>query len=296
LLTPLRKLELKRARQIRSRFDQVNQKINHLEAAQKAWKKARMPKYQKNRQERINTRIDLLKNQRDVLAADFDSRYPPQENFILPTRFGNILKAAESYPQSRYGIDSVALWPRMVYAIDEKYMMHVDTANDQCSFLLNSSLLSAIFAALSFLASAYQFLLLYLLFYGVSDSFILVGIKEPNLYFQRIFTYFAIGILTLGVAWFFYTASLLNVTKYGNMIRSSYDLFRFNLLDRLHLKLPPHLKKEREFWGTVSEFITIGDRFGGLHFDYPSHGPDKDAELEDVISSPELSELSETGE
>ena len=259
LLIPFRKLELKRARRIRSKLDLVHKKIDQLEAGIENWKKARMPKYNAGRLERIERRIINLKAQRDALTADYDLRYPPDESLILPTRFGNILRAAEAYSQSRYQIDSVPLWPRLVYAMDEKYMGHVDTANDQCSFLLNSSLLSAIFAVLSFFASSYQFFLLYGLFYGISGIVNITSPANPDVYIQRIFGYFMAGVFALGIAWFFYSASLLNVTKYGNLIRSSYDLFRFNLLDRLHLKLPPNIQKERRLWENVSEFITIGD-------------------------------------
>ena len=239
-----------------------------------------MPEYHTERMRRVDERIKQLKNRRDALAAEYDLRYPPNEDIILPTRLGNILRAAESYPQLRYRIDSVPLWPRMVYAIDEKYMAHVDTANDQCSFLLNSSLLSGIFACFSFMAVIYQLFLLYILFYGIFDLSNFSVIAEPMSFITNILLYLALGLLSLMIAWFFYTASLFNVSKYGNMIRSSYDLFRFNLIEKLHLKLPPTFEKEKELWEQISEFVTIGELYGTHYFDYPSHGPDEETELE----------------
>jgi Ca2+/Na+ antiporter len=257
LLKPFHRIELKRARKIRNRRDFLNNKIGRLENWQKGWAKAKLPAYQKKKLERINNRIEQLMIQRDALASEYDLKYPPTDALIMPTRLGNILRAAEAYPQSRYYADSVALWPRMVWAIDKEYMSHVDAANDQCSFLLNSSLLSAIFAVMSFVAAGYE------LAKNVSALPLI---------------YLLLGIVALCIAWFFYTASLLNVAKYGNLIRSSYDLFRFNLLEKLHLKLPTDSEKEKELWEQLSRFVTVGTVFDANNFTYPSHFDKEDAE------------------
>jgi hypothetical protein len=91
--------------------------------------------------------------------------------------------------------------------------------------------LSGIFAFLSFFAIVYQLFLFYLYFYGISDLSNFQIQAGPGYFIGHSFLYLILGIVTLSIAWFFYTASLYNVSKYGNMIRSSYDLFRFNLLE-----------------------------------------------------------------
>jgi len=250
-LKPLRRVEVRRARQIRSQRDILHKKINRLERWQMGWSLAGMPDLPEEKLNRIETRITRLTNQRDALAAEYELRYPPTEALIMPTRLGNILKAAEAYPQSRYHADSVALFPRMAAAIDREYMGHIDTANDQCSFLLNSCLLSGIFAGLSFVASFYIWLF-----------------PSPD---HSSLAYLAIGFATLAIAWFFYNASLMNVSKYGNLIRSSYDLFRFNLLEKLHLPLPTNSEEEKMRWRDVTNFVTIGELYGEIPFDYPTH-------------------------
>ena len=250
-LKPLQRIELVRARQIKRKRDLLNRKIQQTERWKQNWLQASMPAYQKNKMKRIDDRIGRWTNLRDALAADYDQRYPPLESQIMPTRLGNILRAAESYPQDRYHVDAVALWPRMVWAIDKEYMSNVDAANDQCSFLLNSCLLSAIFTLLSWAVSLYLWLDL---------------IKSSSSV-----AYLLTGVVTLIMAWFFYTASLLNVNKYGNLIRSSYDLFRFNLLEKLHLKLPVDIDDEKPLWKRVSDFTTIGEKYGKKYFAYPDH-------------------------
>lgn len=272
IFKPLQMLEISRARKIRNKRDQLNKKVKRLEQWQKSWEDAKMPDYQEQRKERTNKRIKQLKNKRDALATEYDLKYPPLDSMILPTRLGNILRAAEVYSQDRYHADSVMLWPRMVWAIDREYMNQVDAANDQCSFLLNSSLLSAIFAIMAFVVSGYQ-----VLFFPSSSNSIL---------------YVLLGLAALGIAWFFYTASLMNVTKYGNLIRSSYDLFRFNLLEKLHLKLPPNNQEEKELWYKLSEFITIGELYGEQYFayDHADEEADEEARLRSMLSDAGISD------
>lgn len=250
-LKPLQRLEVRRARQIRNQRDALHKKIKRMEKWQMGWSLAGMPDLPKEKLDRIDDRITRLTNQRDALAADYELRYPPADALIMPTRLGNILKAAEAYPQSRYGVDSVALFPRLAIAIDKEYMGHMDTANDQCSFLLNSCLLSGFFMMLAFSASLYLWLF-----------------PNPD---HSSLTYLLTGIVTSAIAWFFYNASLMNVSKYGNLIRSSYDLFRFGLLEKLHLPLPADSVEEKELWMDVTEFVTVGELYRKIPFGYPSH-------------------------
>lgn len=247
-LQPLRRMEIRRARKIRRQRDQLDKQIKRINKTQVSWDLAGMPERSETKINRISDRIGRLINQRDALAAEYDLRYPPTDDLILPTRLGNILRAAEAYPQSRYCADSVALFPRMVIAIEKDFMGHMDTANDQCSFLLNSSLLSAIFAALGFAVSIYLWLS------PISDHSSLV--------------YFLTGLASLVIAWFFYSASLMNVSKYGNLIRSAYDLFRFNLIEKLHLPMPEDSQKEKKLWGLISDFTTIGELYEEIPFVY----------------------------
>jgi len=250
-LKPLQRIEVRRSRQIGRKRDLLNRKIQRIENWKQNWLRAEMPAYQENKLKRINDRLVQWTNLRDALAADYDQRYPPVESQIMPTRLGNILRAAEAYSQDRYHIDAVALWPRMVWAMDKEYMLNVDNANDQCSFLLNSSLLSGIFTLMLWAAAIYVWL-------------------RPSGSFSSI-AYLLTGISSLMIAWFFYTASLLNVTKYGNLIRSSYDLFRFNLLEKLHLKVPADIDEEKLMWRKVTDFVTIGNIYGKKYFNYPNH-------------------------
>ena len=288
-LSFLRSFEIKRARQFRGKRDVINQKIRQLEQRVIAWDMAKMPQRSEKEKRLIQTRIQNLIAERDTISVEYDQMYPPYENLILPTRFGNILRASETYPRIRWGIDAVTMWPRLIYAVSiapkgDEYLTKVDISNDQCSFLLNSSLLSGLFSGLALLAAIYQALLLYLKSRGIDELLYFVPINSAiHIYQQRILIYAVMSLLALGVFWFFYTASLYNVSQYGNLIRSTYDLFHLNLLKTLRLDdlapdaLPENTGEEKEIWKRVCEFIAIGEVNGNFIFDYEKPNSQKTA-------------------
>ena len=46
-------------------------------------------------------------------------RFPDEQQYFMPTRLGNLLKAAELRPLSKYGLDSVICWPRIWLLLPE---------------------------------------------------------------------------------------------------------------------------------------------------------------------------------
>lgn len=276
----LRLREIKRAREFQSNRDVLDKKIHYLERKIDLWNENQMPPRSIKEMARIQKKIQELKAERNTISVSYDQQYPPNENLILPSRFGNILRASETYPRIRWGIDAVTMWPRLIYAVSiapkgEEYLAKVDISNDQCSFLLNSSLLSGLFSVLALLVSGYQAILLYLKNCGIGELLYFIPVSNTSLvYQQRIFIYLAVSIIALAVFWFFYVASLYNVTQYGDLIRSAYDLFHMNLLKALHLdelpidEWPKDTAEEKEIWQRVCEFIEMGEVNGPFKFDY----------------------------
>ena len=121
-----------------------------------------------------------------------------------------------------------------------------------------------IYAALAFLSALYQYLTLFMLNRGVTELLYFIPIAPiPIVYIQRAVIYLVLSVAALGVAWYFYNASLWNVSQYGNLIRSTYDLFRFDLLERLHLPLPKDNDEddpegELMTWKNLCELVNVG--------------------------------------
>ncbi|MGC8947680.1 MAG: hypothetical protein ACP5N6_16230, partial [Anaerolineae bacterium] len=51
---------------------------------------------------------------RKLARLEGERRYTPRDlNDVMPTRFGDVLRAAETRPRQRYGLDPVLLWPHL---------------------------------------------------------------------------------------------------------------------------------------------------------------------------------------
>lgn len=194
-------------------------------------------------------RLEDLRNAYYRIAADYGLQYPEDPNDILPTRFGNTLKAAENYSGERYGFDGVHFWPRLVHVIPPDYRLTIDHTRNELSFLVNMSTLSFFFSCLCVVA----------VFYVMSTT--TVVLNTPAVFFQflgKVLNYFAaaaVGLLSFG---FFYNASIFAVGSFGLVIRSSYDLFRLDLLKKLELTRPSDSIQEFDTWQELNELVVMG--------------------------------------
>jgi hypothetical protein len=200
---------------------------------------------------KLEGRLETLKDEYYMSVANYSLQYPLDPKDVLPSRFGNTLKAAENYSGDRYGIDGVHFWPRMVHVIPTDYKLSIDNTRNELSFLVNMSILSVSFSSLCVLATFY--------FMWTANP---VG-GDPAVvveFFSRVTKYLiaaAFGFLSFG---FFYNASIFSVGSFGLMIRSSFDLFRMDLLRKLELKRPKDSIEEFDAWQSLNELIVLGSR------------------------------------
>jgi hypothetical protein len=199
-------------------------------------------KKRKNQKEKA--RLAELKEIYYDKVSEYDQKYPPPSAGFMPTQFGNILKASEAYPNTRYGIDAVEFWPRLLHVIPPSYKQNIDEARNELSFLVNMSALSLVF---------YAFCIIAIL--SSPPSF---PNPDWDLFLINSFRYILFGLLALASNRFFNKAALFSVGGYGAMIRSAYDLFRLDLLEHLRLKTPKDSEEEYYIWKNLGEFVNLG--------------------------------------
>ena len=61
----------------------------------------------------------------------------------MPTRLGNILRAAESYPHDRYGADAVLTWPRLFPLLPDRLTASLTAARAEIEQVVVAGLFSA---------------------------------------------------------------------------------------------------------------------------------------------------------
>lgn len=228
----LRSAQIRQARRLRMTQKKLERKIGRLD-------ERTSPRAFKKRQNLISTKLALL--------TKYDLEYPPSEDEILPTKFGNILKSAESYPRSRYSIDGVLTWPRLIYVIPGDYYSKVDDVSNQLSFLMNCTVLAMIYSLIILSTFTYHFA---------------TSIMLHQSYLEEAGGYFLLFVLGIIVGVVFLRATVLVVGDFGHMIRSSYDLFRRKLLIELDLTPPLSLEKERDLWENWCDFTNLGYKDG----------------------------------
>lgn len=203
--------------------------------------------------------------------AELLAFYPPPTHLdkMMPTRLGNILRAAEIYPYERYGIDAAVIWPRLRPLLKPEVMALLEDRKTTLMFMLSMTLLSALFSLLWCPALA---------FYGRWNLFLLCALGWP-------------------LAWLCYQNGLQSALAYGEQLKVTFDLYRHDLLRALNRPMPADAEAERREWLRLTRFFYRNlplssspstpdqpkgrDRVAEASADYPewlkrSHGSEKE--------------------
>jgi hypothetical protein len=211
----------------------------------------------KNRSEDEELSLNVLKTAYYTTVATYDQLYPPANAEIMPTQFGNILKASEAYSGTRYGMDAVQFWPRLWHVIPPSYQQTIVEARNELSFLVNMSTLSVMFYMLCILAILY-------------NAPIPGTNPDWGLVLDNSIRYIIAGTFSFLANRFFNKAAIFSVGDFGVMIRSAYDLFRLDLLEQFRLKQPKNSVEEFQVWQNLGELIVLGQEsldFKPLQYD-----------------------------
>lgn len=184
--------------------------------------------------------IDDLQNRLDQLGRLLQTAYPIESGFVLPTRFGNVLRSFESYPQAQYGMDGVMCWPRLLSVIPKDVLAPVDEARSAVDFFVNGSILSATLAGVLFV----------------------VGCATTNA--QAAWsTLIRWPLETLGLllcAALFYQGAINRAAAWGSAVKSMFDLYRWDLLKKIgYQQVPATRVEERALWDAITKQMQFGD-------------------------------------
>ena len=173
-----------------------------------------------------------------TLFADF----PAREDLVLPTKLGNVIRSFESYSLRQYGMDAVTFWPRLVSVIPKDYATAIDEAKSSFDFMLNCSALSSLLAFIVFVTG-----LVYPSHFNVPGGWL--------------FWLSKLVVMCLA-AHYFYRLSIGRARTWGNTVRTSFDLYRRDLLKQLgYARAPETLAEEQALWSNLGERMVYGDHY-----------------------------------
>lgn len=160
----------------------------------------------------------------------------PDEAEVMPTRLGNILRAAERYAHARYGADTIVLWSRLYHVLPESLQRDVADRRATVEFLLVTSLFWGTFGVVDFVALNVTGAPLW-----VACLCLLVGVTGAALAYE---------------------SSLPAAVEYGEQLKSAVELHRLHLLTALGYKTPEDHDDELDIWEALMAFVGQGDETG----------------------------------
>ncbi len=161
--------------------------------------------------------------------SEFEYTFPSGESLLQPTTLGNIIAAYEDYSRTRYGMESSALWPRLVPILKERqYLDFVTQEKVVFDFLLNTGLVTV--------------------FLGLELGYLTLFLNQPLLGGGLI-------LLTLVAGWVFYFGLTVAADQWGMTVRVAFDLYRDELRKRLGLRVADTFAAEHVRWQETSRFL-----------------------------------------
>lgn len=156
-------------------------------------------------------------------------QFPSRDDDFLPTRLGNLLRAAERRPYDRYGLDAIICWPRLWLLLPDSAKTELQAARTD----LNNGV------------RIFTWSLLFLIW--------------------TIWAWWAIPCALVS-ALLAYSWMLDSATVYGDLIESAFDLYRSLLYTYLRLPLPAHAAEEQARGQQVTEYLFRGSQSPQMEF------------------------------
>jgi len=165
-------------------------------------------------------------DQRNQVYAKLADHFP-ELRWILPTAFGNIIRAFEVYPRIMYGIEDIQGWTRLLAVLPKSYLAVVDDTKSRTDFWVNATVLS--FAALV--------------------EYIVVAISAGTI----LYTWFP-G-LTILSGFVSYSLACGAALEWGEVTKAAYDVFLPKLLKTASFCAPATKDAEELQWRAFSQAI-----------------------------------------
>jgi hypothetical protein len=149
-------------------------------------------------------------------------RRPAVPQLFMPTRIGNLLRAAEARPYAKYGLDSVAVWPRLWLVLPDTTRQELAAARAA----LDSAVAASIWGILFCVFACWT---LYALPIGLAVAVIAILLWVPA-----------------------------RAEVFGDLVEAAFDLHRTSLYQQLRWPLPANPADEPAQGKLVTDYLQLG--------------------------------------
>ncbi len=162
------------------------------------------------------------------------ANYPVNETWRMPTRLGNLIRMAEEFPVNHYGLEINITWPRLWLLLPEAVQKEVARSRQNLDRSVQIFAWAVLFLVWSFL--------------------------NP----------WAI-VIALLLAFAFYRSILQSAGAYGELLKSTYDLFRFKLYDAAYWPKPESPASEIHSGQAFTNYLHRAEASKKIKFEFRSN-------------------------
>ena len=201
-------------------------------------------KWKKGRWVRTRAHLSAVKNQpersdeRTAAATELTARFPNADDFVLPTELGNVIRAFETHPRDRYGLDGIPIWPSIQTMLTDAELADIDEKTTDVAFWLNSLTVVVIGGAL---------LLAEKLWHRPGNALETTAIE------------FAIAIAVVLMAGWMYRQLIGAAARWGEGVRAAFDVHRFELYKKLGIRMPFTPEEDVDAGRAVNRLLAFGE-------------------------------------
>jgi hypothetical protein len=214
---------------------------------------------------------ELLKQEdagRQKLNREIFRKFPPNRDAVMPTQLGNVLRAAELYAEERYELDAVRLWPHFASVLPKEFAdgLQDSQTSFQLTIILSTYILLAGFGLSLWTAIEHMGLPVWALIGTltaamvlqawtgaalVSAALILLPFRLPirgivlDPWIAPVQIFLAHSGLVLVLFQICYKNAVESGLIYGERYKAAIDLYRWKVLEALHVRTPANSRKRR---------------------------------------------------
>lgn len=175
--------------------------------------------------------------ERTDAARDLTMRFPPWDDLVLPTELGNVIRAFETHPRERYGLEGIAMWPRITSLLSDDERSELDDVSTDIAFWLNSLTIVAIAGLLLFAERLWH---------------------RPGGAIATVLVECAVVAVVAGLGVWMYRQSISAAIRWGEPVRAAFDMHRLEFYDRLGMKRPTDQQDDLDYGTAVNRMLAFG--------------------------------------
>lgn len=179
-----------------------------------------------------------------MLAAELRLRlHFPEEQRLLPTALGNVLRSAEDRVGRRYGFEAVTIWPRLFPLLPKDFQA---TLEDEVTQLDVSTRLTVTWGVTA----------------AATTSLILWNLDAVSEYPLWLIVPAFLWLLS----WLSYRSAIESALAHGTDLEVAIDLYRSRVISAMRLPTCSRLSEERRVFRRLCRLYTTYDKHHGFEF------------------------------